>query len=128
MSRGTDWLLPYTAGSGSGIYKTDSEFGHLFYTELNNTNLTGLVNTGPFENLMGNPYYWFHNYINGSYWYFDVTNGFQYETSYSNTPQGYGIARLDAVVTPTPIPGAIWLMGSGILGLIGLKGRKKKNR
>lgn len=124
--RATDWSLPYTEGSGVGLDKTDSDFGHLFYTELGNTQ--GLVNTGPFENLTGTTYYWSGNYINNQYWYFDVTNGMQYSISHPNDIQCYGIARLDAEVTPTPVPGAIWLMGSGIFGLIGLKRRNNKKR
>lgn len=27
-------------------------------------------------------------------------------------------------VAPTPVPGAIWLLGSGLIGLVGLRGRK----
>ncbi len=39
------------------------------------------------------------------------------------TGDGYDI---DAVaVSPTPIPGAAWLLGTGLLGLIGLRGRFK---
>jgi hypothetical protein len=29
-------------------------------------------------------------------------------------------------VTPTPIPAAAWLLGSGLLGLVGIRRRKEK--
>ncbi len=29
-------------------------------------------------------------------------------------------------VTPTPIPGAIWLLGTGLVGLVGLRSRKNR--
>ena len=32
----------------------------------------------------------------------------------------------NAVATPTPLPGAAWLLGSGLVGLIGLRRRMKK--
>ncbi len=34
---------------------------------------------------------------------------------------------IDAVGTPTPIPGAVWLLGSGLLGLVGIRRRHSKN-
>jgi len=38
-----------------------------------------------------------------------------------------GAAGVDINITQTPIPGAIWLMGSGLLGLMGVS-RKKKHQ
>ncbi len=51
----------------------------------------------------------------------------------SGTPNGYldglrftiSIAGNDPIVQVVPIPGAVWLFGSGLLGLIGLSRRKK---
>ena len=44
--------------------------------------------------------------------------------NYTNTQYGfYGIDNLD--FEPVPIPGAVWLLGSGLAGLVGL-GRKAK--
>lgn len=36
---------------------------------------------------------------------------------------GYGIDNL-SVAAPTPIPGAVWLFGTGLLGLVGLRRRR----
>ena len=44
--------------------------------------------------------------------------GFQYN------PLGFGLD--DVSVTAAPIPGAIWLLGSGLIGLIGMRRKFKK--
>jgi len=53
-----------------------------------------------------------------------------YNDDYNMTgPQNYevsGIMRLDA--TPLPLPGAVWLLGTGLMGLGVLRGRKFFNR
>lgn len=37
----------------------------------------------------------------------------------------FGANSLTLVITPTPIPGAIWIFGSGLIGLIGIRKRIK---
>lgn len=37
----------------------------------------------------------------------------------------YVVAITDAPLTPTPIPGALWLLGSGLMGLMGIKRARK---
>jgi len=43
---------------------------------------------------------------------------------YANSPWYFGLDDVD--VSPVPIPGAVWLLGSGVVGLIGLKRRMRK--
>ncbi len=38
----------------------------------------------------------------------------------TGVPEGVGVA------TPVPIPAAVWLLGSGLIGLVGLRKRFKK--
>jgi hypothetical protein len=46
---------------------------------------------------------------------------FTAEINNNNGPQSYGQGQTSAV----PIPGAIWLLGSGIVGFVGLRRRQK---
>ena len=48
----------------------------------------------------------------------------QFGLLYANIPWFFGLDDVD--VSPVPIPGAVWLLGSGIVGLIGLKRRMRK--
>ncbi len=51
-----------------------------------------------------------------------------YQSIYSMDQQDYNdfvVAITDAPLTPTPIPGAVWLLGSGLMGLIGIKRARK---
>jgi|GEM_PF-2139855 len=52
--------------------------------------------------------------------YFD--EAFDSVTFKASGNDGYGIDNL-SVGAPTPIPGAIWLLGSGLLGLVGIRRR-----
>ena len=36
-----------------------------------------------------------------------------------------GVAPMVAVVNPVPLPGALWLFGSALLGFMGFSGRRK---
>jgi len=41
------------------------------------------------------------------------------------TSMGGGLNELQAYGQPVPIPGAVWLLGSGLIGLVGLRRRFK---
>jgi len=125
------WTLP-SAGDNPqyGYNPTGSQFGELYYTELGRT-----AQSGPIP--ADNPY--FTNTYNYAYWY---------GTEYANDPDfawafsiidgyhGFGFKYLDPrqpapiawVVSPgniaaVPVPGAIWLFGSGLIALLGLNRR-----
>jgi len=48
----------------------------------------------------------------------------------SSSPTGLLVANLTLTANPVPLPGAIWLLGSGVLGIsiISIRGLKRKNR
>lgn len=65
----------------------------------------------------------------------DGVYGHAYTLNYSATvpngdPSGFGNVRyflhLEGIVTAVPVPAAVWLLGSGLLGLVGVARRKKK--
>lgn len=60
----------------------------------------------------------------GTMLYFSLYSDRAFDTVAFHTTNndGYGIDNL-SVGSPTPIPGAIWLLGSGLVGLVGLRRR-----
>jgi hypothetical protein len=131
------WRLPTAfnqngTGPDWGAYNvTGSELGHLWYTELNNT-ATALTNTGPFLNIptSGMP---LKHYLTstvyaplGGDWayYFALHTGYSgvaYFGVGNDAYLAYAWAVHDGNVgSPVPLPGAVWLLGSGLLGLGGI--------
>ena len=142
-----DWRLPSTVDGehGWGVdgtttvgYNiTTSEMGHLFYEEMGNLGYYdtsgnypqpgwGLQNTGDFDNLISSHYWSDTRYADDSLnvWFFSMGSGEQ--LIYYESNNYYGLAVRGGQVSAVPIPGAVWLLGSGLLGIVGLK-RKLKN-
>ena len=138
----TDWRLPTTlqpdatcsGGVGSistGTNCTGSEMGHLFYTELGGVagqsiTTTHNTNYGLFTNFQTDLAYWSateSSANNATAFYFFFAQG----TLYGNSKTGslHALAVRDGDVAVVPVPAAVWLFGSGLLGLIGVARRKK---
>ena len=143
----TNWRLPVSPAvdptcadqsgvQGSAGYNcTGGEFGHLYYDELGAT-VSGLWTTADpdklalFSNVQGN-FYW-----TGSTglltspevtWKFSMNNGTKSFTITNDSFVNYAWAVHDGNIAGVvvPIPAAVWLFGSGLLGLIGISRRKK---
>ena len=56
-------------------------------------------------------------------WYFRFDSGLQFSV-YKPEFKLYGWAVRDGDVLAAPLPAAVWLFGSGLLGLIGIARRK----
>ncbi len=111
------WRLPTTPGGTYPEYL--GEMGHLYYDELKNVAGGPLTNLGPFINLQGCDYWTGTEYDQNSAWdfYFHVGGGGI--TTKNNTERA--LAVHEGNVHPVPIPGAVWLFGSGLIGLIGIR-------
>ena len=124
---------PGTVFGGS----TASEMAHLFFNTLGNVSdhdVSGvfddgcgagscLVNTGPFTNVQS-ANYWFGLEFNSSQaWRFTTTNGFQDGLNRSRNVFAWAVHSGD--VSAVPVPAAVWLFGSGLIGLLGVAKRKK---
>jgi len=117
-----------------------SELANLFYNVLGNVsdyNSSGifdngcvdscLTSTGPFSNVRSNDYWSATEYaLNTSFtWFFDMHDGYQLARSKNNSLYGWAVQSGD--VSAVPVPAAVWLFGSGLLGLVGVSRRKRAN-
>jgi len=130
----SDW--GYNISSPGTLYagSTGSELAYMFYNNLGNSGIFdtsgnpqagGLANTGPFENLLSEIYWSGTGYApdESAVWAFKMYKGDQAIPSIGF--EFYAWAVRDGDVAPVPLPAAVWLFGSGLLGL-GIFKRKSK--
>ena len=136
--RGENVSAPGTLYEGS----TASEMAYLFFNTLGNlgfcdsTTATvdicndpaqpgyGLSNTGPFNNFQSLQYWSVTELAldTNDAWYFDFGNGIQ---DFGNKDFNfYTWAVHNGDIGAVPIPSAVWLFGSGLIGLVGVARRK----
>jgi hypothetical protein len=133
------WALPttvdsdssggYPDGAGGDPSQSSSQMAQLFYGGLGqvaNSSITTTHNAN---------YSLFSNVQSYVYWSgtetsadpsvaysFSTSNGFQ--SGYDKRNDFYALAVSPGDVSAVPEPGAAWLLGSGLLGLVGLRRRK----
>ena len=111
---------------------TNSEFGHLFYNELNGTAHNAIsTSVDPdldlFSNIIDNhiSWYWSGSLSSGHVEVFDFSSGANsrvFATLAKN--HVWAVADGDVFVSPVPVPAAAWLFGSALLGFLGFSSRK----
>ncbi len=105
-------VIDCTGGGVSGC--SDNEYGHLYHE----TGITTAV-PAPFSNL-GNKVYWSSTELGfGNAAFFAFFNGNSAGSGKANN--FLAIAVHDGDVSAIPVPAAIWLMGSALLGLVGIR-------
>ena len=131
--RGYNMSAPDTVYAGS----TGSEMAYMFYNTLGNAGTydtsginTGcfssgpdycLTNTGPILNIMNTVKYWSATENVSSAWNFYFGHGLQYtDLKDTNAFFAWAVHDNDFGAAIVPVPAAVWLFGSGFLGLIGL--------
>ena len=137
--RGYNVSAPGTLYEGS----TASEMAYLFYNTLGNLGYcdpelstisscsvqsgSGLTNTGSFINIQSD---WFWSAtefapVTGNAWAFNMDLGFNGDGGdKSHNFYAWAVQSGDVGAAVVPIPSAVWLFGSGLIGLIGLARRK----
>lgn len=109
-------------GSNHWRLPTINELGQLFYTELNGTVRGSTPNTPFFNNVQDYAYWSGMEYAQNpdEAWTFVTQRGFPYH--YGKLNQNYAWAVINpGQVAAVPVAASVWLMGSGLLGLLGLK-------
>ena len=129
----------YNVQTGSAATGVFSEMGSLWYDTLGNLgrfdrldNINtqpgfGFANTGPFTNLPlidPNTLYWTNledaqNQNHRNAWFFSVDDGLQRSNDKNRSFYTFVVRSGDvgAGVSAVPVPAAVWLFGSGLLGL-----------
>ena len=103
----------------------DNEYGHLYYYGAGNTKGSGITpsSSGPFSNVQSLNYWSGTELNSGRARYFRFGHGDQFATEKFDGLLAWAVQSGD--VSAVPIPGAVWLFGSGLIGLLGLARRKR---
>ena len=110
----------YNSGTTNSIYGLQWDFANYELKHNNTLNLTLTTNTKPM---------WGDIYIGGETAdYYAKNSGYGPSLNNPNAITGSGTWTVGSntygsVLVPTPIPGAVWLLGAGLIGLIGIRRR-----
>jgi len=123
---GDGTVVDCSGGSVAGC--EDNEFGFLYWEEG-----VTLPSPDPFDNLTASGY-WSNtpeltncfDFVNGCAWSFIYTNGLMSSGSRGSEQIAWAVHSGDVpLLVSVPIPAAIWLFGSGLLGMAGMARLKK---
>jgi hypothetical protein len=126
----SQWRLPATWVAATGYNITTSELGHLYYDELGNSADTISPfnpDFGIFDSLSSQNYWANAGSSGDTAYYFHMGAGSQSEHWKVSQIAGGLAVRAGDVSTVVPVPAALWLFGSGLIGLAAMARRKKES-
>ena len=119
-----------TGSYSNGANCTGSEMGNLFYNVLGGVainSITAVNNTNYdlFSNVQSSNYWSATEYAPDTSlgWSFLMNLGLQLTSDKTNNHYAWAVQSGD--VSAVPVPAAVWLFGSGLLGLIGVARRRR---
>ena len=118
----SQWALPTQPDQNYGFNITSSQLGELFYNELGGTAFSSIP-SGPFSNVQAYVYWSGTEYSGYPNYAWSFYTGYGNQDVSSKSDQLYAWAVSPGQVNAVPVPGAVWLFGTGLLGLLGLKRR-----
>ena len=139
----TEWRLPYisvAAGAGPSTSNPvdcntatelacrDNELGYMFYQNLSGTQGQSILDSGDpdlalFPTLVSNLYWSGTEFDSVSAWFFFFNAGFQGDDDKRGHHVSWAVHAGN--VSAVPVPAAVWLFGSGLIGLLGVAKRKR---
>ena len=128
------WRLADTDPALSGYNQTGSEMGNLFYNVLggvagNSITTTHNANYDLFSNVQSLGYWSATEYApntNNAWLFVTADDGGQgLQDVYGKYLSMHAWAVQSGDVSAVPVPAAVWLFGSGLVGLVGLARRKR---
>ncbi|MHB8744170.1 MAG: hypothetical protein ACYC9L_13725 [Sulfuricaulis sp.] len=132
---------PFTYSVGPYGYNnpSTSEMAHMYYITLGNKGFYdasgnpqpgwGPTNTGPFSNVQSLTYsYWSATEYapdTRNAWIFSPRDGYQGPSYKPYSDYAWAVHAGDVGASAVPVPAAVWLFSSGLLGLIGMSGKRR---
>jgi hypothetical protein len=120
------WRLPTTDPAVSGVNTSGSEMGNMFYNVLGGTAYSSITTTHNsnydlFSNVQSYFYWSSTESDSANAWDFNFSIGGQSGSGKTNNHlNAWAVQSGDVGAAVVSVPPALWLFGSGLLGLIGI--------
>jgi len=126
----SDWRLPVAdascfASGNLAFNCLDSEMGEIYYNSLGNVAQDRIVNLGPFTNAPGFLQFWSSTeYDANSALDFHLSGGGQHPYNKNAPTNVWAVRDISATPQAVPLPGTIYLMMAGGIGVLVSRRRK----